>query len=321
MKSLKPLTLVVFILSNVYFLQALRQKWGGWNTKEYKKVMDTVAEGVQAGLKECKNQFKWNKWNCTVNLEVKSSRLLIFVRSSLIHANRETAFLHAISAAGVTYWLIRRCRQSELKGCHCLSSVCKNDDYQYGAEVGKHFIDKLELAGDARSTINKHNNEVGRKAVRATLKRRCYCHGVTGSCQTKTCSQRIGDMKEVGDYLKRKYRNAKLARYTNKRKLQFKTTKGFRLVRAKHSSLLYMVSSPDYCVKDLSKGSSGVLGRVCPTNKTNSAQCSDLCRSCGLSPRNVLQKQIVKCHCKFYWCCRVRCKTCQKRITRTVCMK
>ena len=159
------------------------------------------------------------------------------------------------------------------------------------------------------------------QAVRASLKRRCRCHGLTGSCQTKTCSQRIGDIKEIGDYLKRKYRNAKLARYSNKRKLQFNTAKGFRPVRVKHISLLYLVASPNYCAKNMTLGSSGVLDRVCPTNETSSDECKSLCKSCGLKPREIVQTKTVKCHCKFHWCCWVRCRQCTEKVNRTVCKK
>ena len=159
------------------------------------------------------------------------------------------------------------------------------------------------------------------QAVRASLKRRCRCHGMTGSCSTKTCSQRIGDFKEIGNYLKRKYRHAKLARYSNKRKLQFNTAKGFRPVRVKHNSLLYMVASPNYCVKNLALGSLGVLGRVCPKSETSSDQCESLCKSCGLQPREVVQYKTVKCHCKFHWCCKVRCQWCRIEDRRTVCKR
>ena len=159
------------------------------------------------------------------------------------------------------------------------------------------------------------------QAVRVSLRRRCRCHGTTGACQTKTCSQRIGDIKEIGDYLKKKFWHAKLARYTSKKKLQFSTTKGFRQVRVKHNFLLYMVASPDYCVKNLALGSSGLLGRVCPTNSTRSSKCSSLCGSCGLRPQEIVQQQTVKCHCKFKWCCSVLCRECQEDVKKIVCKK
>ena len=62
--------------------------------KELKKVKATIAEGVRDGLKECQNQFKWSKWNCTVN--VGSRRLPIFVRSSLPHGKSLTQLLFLV---------------------------------------------------------------------------------------------------------------------------------------------------------------------------------------------------------------------------------
>lgn len=127
-------------------------------------------------------------------------------------------------------------------------------------------------------------------------------------------------MEEIGDYLKKKYKYAKVARFFQG-KVQFKTKTGFRFVGARNYPLLYLVPSPDYCKKNMAVGSPGVLGRMCPQNQTLSSQCNDLCRSCNLWARPIDQQQTSQCLCKFYWCCHVRCKTCTDTVTRIACLK
>lgn len=93
-------------------------------------------------------------------------------------ATRETAFIHAISAAAITHEVTHQCRQGKIPGCLC-AEVKKQrkptDDWQwggcsdnvrYGEKETKRFIDRLESGKDARTAFNLHNNEVGRKVLR-----------------------------------------------------------------------------------------------------------------------------------------------------------
>ncbi len=40
------------------------------------------------------------------------------------------------------------------------------------------------------------------------MRRLCKCHGVSGSCATQTCWRQISDFREVGNHLKKMYRQA-----------------------------------------------------------------------------------------------------------------
>lgn len=121
----------------------------------------------------------------------------------LITANRETAFVHAISSAGVMYTLTRNCSLGDFDNCGCDDSrngqrgQCHVHTYTYGSKllhggrgqmfvsssagghgwlwggcsdnvgfgeaISKQFVDTLETGQDARAAMNLHNNEAGRK--------------------------------------------------------------------------------------------------------------------------------------------------------------
>ena len=89
-------------------------------------------------------------------------------------ACRETAFVYAITAAGVSYALTRACSDGSLKGCQCVSTNrhklttegweyegC-HDNVKFGYRIGKKFVDSRERGRDFRATVNLHNNEAGR---------------------------------------------------------------------------------------------------------------------------------------------------------------
>ena len=117
----------------------------------------------------------------------------IIVRLFMYHprsiaATRETAFLHAISAAAITHELTLQCRQNRIPGCKCGKTRRQpkgnigwqwggcSDDIKFGEKETRRFIDKLERGGDAaRTALNLHNNEVGRKVKLIS----CFdiCHG------------------------------------------------------------------------------------------------------------------------------------------------
>ena len=86
--------------------------------------------------------------------------------SFFIAATRETAFLHAISAAAITHdELYSRCGKTreQQKGNSDWQWGGCSDDIKFGEKETRRFIDKLEKGNDARTAFNLHNNHVGRK--------------------------------------------------------------------------------------------------------------------------------------------------------------
>ncbi|XP_032573693.1 protein Wnt-10a isoform X2 [Drosophila sechellia] len=85
----------------------------------------------------------------------------------------------------------------------------------FGVEYSKLFLDCREKAGDIQSKINLHNNHAGRIAVSNNMEFRCKCHGMSGSCQLKTCWKSAPDFHIVGKVLKHQFRKAILVDQSN----------------------------------------------------------------------------------------------------------
>ncbi|KAJ7392985.1 Protein Wnt-8b [Desmophyllum pertusum] len=303
--------------------------------KNYPLLWRIVREGGHRGMAECQQQFQNEIWNCSLANKNVFKQLPIFVKTTLPHATRETAFLHAISAAAITHELTLQCRQNRIPGCKCGKTRRQpkgnigwqwggcSDDIKFGEKETRRFIDKLERGGDAaRTAFNLHNNEVGRKVVRASLTKECKCHGVTGSCNLKTCWKQLAPFNVVGSELKQKYRAAVRVSFLNNKlhKRDNNRDRRDRLVTRKDKKLVYLDSSPDYCVRNATAGSPGMRGRTCLGDQVSTGECRSLCNSCNLRHRTVEQSKQVKCRCKFVWCCTVKCKLCNVKYSRTTCV-
>lgn len=101
-----------------------------------------------------------------------------FKTNLFVSGSRESAFVYAISSAGVVFAITRACSQGELKSCSCdpkkKGSAKDNrghfdwggcsDNIDYGVKFARAFVDAKERKGkDARALMNLHNNRAGRK--------------------------------------------------------------------------------------------------------------------------------------------------------------
>ena len=160
-----------------------------------------------------------------------------------------------------------------------------------------------------------------RQVVRANLKKECKCHGVTGSCNLKTCWKQLAPFHVIGSALKQKYRSAVPVSFLNNKLQQRDNNNRYRLVTRNDKKLVYLDSSPDYCVRNATAGSPGMLGRTCMSDVVPTKECKSLCKSCNLRPRTVEHYKLVKCRCKFVWCCTVKCELCKVKYSLTTCTK
>lgn len=228
---------------------------------------------------------------------------------------RESAFAYAISSAGVAYTVARACSQGRVLSCSCdpayhqkrslnakravghveepsISSVSTHrrgpnswkwggcsHNLKYGIEFSKQFLDAREKGADIQSQINRHNNQAGRRAVLRNMIFRCKCHGVSGTCQLKTCWKSAPKFHVIGNILKQQFKRAILVDQTNNNgplllhkknksyKKRQKTQSSRRTPRrisatggegdgrqgeTIQNSLLYYQKSPNFCDQDLS---------------------------------------------------------------------
>ncbi|KAK6329290.1 hypothetical protein J4Q44_G00012680 [Coregonus suidteri] len=248
--------------------------------------------------------------------------------SGMTEATRESAFVHAIASAGVAFAVTRSCAEGTSTMCGCDShhkgppgegwkwGGC-SEDAEFGVLVSREFADARENRPDARSAMNRHNNEAGRtvsfiQTILDHMHLRCKCHGLSGSCEVKTCWWAQPDFRMLGDYLKDKYDSASEMVVEKHRE-----SRGWvETLRAKYAffkhpterDMVYYEGSPNFCEPNQETGSFGTRDRACNVSSHGIEGCDLLC--CGRGHNTRTEKRKEKCHCIFHWCCYVSCQEC-----------
>ncbi|KAG9268065.1 proto-oncogene Wnt-3, partial [Astyanax mexicanus] len=223
---------------------------------------------------------------------------------SLSLATRESAFVHAIASAGVAFAVTRSCAEGTSTMCGCDShhkgppgegwkwGGC-SEDAEFGVLVSREFADARENRPDARSAMNRHNNEAGRMVSKAK-------HIDFYTCFL-TCWWAQPDFRLLGDYLKDKYDSASEMVVEKHRE-----SRGW--VETLRRDLVYYEGSPNFCEPNPETGSFGTRDRVCNVSSHGIEGCDLLC--CGRGHNTRTEKRKEKCHCIFHWCCYVSCQEC-----------
>ncbi|XP_077539005.1 protein Wnt-7b-like isoform X3 [Haemaphysalis longicornis] len=89
------------------------------------------------------------------------------------------------------------------------------------------------------------------------------------------------------------------------------------VVQPKPRDLVFLEDSPNYCVRDAERGSAGTAGRLCNVTSPGPDNCRFLC--CGRGYETRYRTRTNQCHCKFHWCCFVRCDTCAEKVRENTC--
>ncbi|GAU87526.1 hypothetical protein RvY_00356-2 [Ramazzottius varieornatus] len=208
--------------------------------KRYLDTMKYVTKASKDTRTACQTQFFHNRWNCS------SVELAPNFMNDLKYGTREQAYVAALSSASVVHAVAKGCASGTLTNCNCgpMPNEPPSGDYKWGGcgddvvfgmKVSRLFTDipysfkyfasqenqgKLKKkdklskllvwkkSRQSRAALNLHNQFAGRKMVEAALTRHCKCHGVSGSCQIRTCWKSLPTVKEISERLYRSYKRA-----------------------------------------------------------------------------------------------------------------
>ncbi|OQV22138.1 Protein Wnt-4 [Hypsibius exemplaris] len=279
-----------------------------------------IRDAAKLAIKECQYQFHNERWNCTT-----SNDRHVFGKT-MSKATKETAFITAISSAAVVYSVVSACSSGNVTGCGCVDirrqsqkpagdgwtwSGC-TDNIEYGMWFSRQFNDaqediKRKDARNVKDAMHLHNKETGRTVVQRQMGKDCRCHGVSGSCETKSCWRKMAPFRDTGNELKAKHDNAVwIARkYAKKLKRRGRMVKHRPIT---NNELVFLEKSPDYCRHNPAKGIAGTAGRLCNATSTGPEGCGTLCCKRGYITQVIWRRE--QCRCKFVWCCEVKCQIC-----------
>ncbi|XP_037958635.1 protein Wnt-4 [Teleopsis dalmanni] len=278
---------------------------------------DTIKEARRLANLHCEDQFRYDRWNCSIATRGK--------RNIFKKLYKETAFVHALTAAAMTHSIARACAEGRMTKCSCgprkQNRVDQdfqwggcNDNLKHGKRVARSFLDLRDGGGDEVTEILRHDSEVGIEAVSKLMKDKCKCHGVSGSCSMKTCWKKLSDFNATATLLRKKYNEA-IRKAPNTRTMRReaatsrvkKPKQRRKKQQSQYTTLYYLETSPTYC--------SVTKDRQClhPDN------CANLC--CGRGYTTRVFKQVEKCRCRFNngRCCQLICDYCQRYEDRYFC--
>ncbi|KAH9635041.1 hypothetical protein HF086_004395 [Spodoptera exigua] len=263
---------------------------------------------------------------------------------------RETAFIYAITSAGVTHAVARACAEGSIESCTCdyshidrvphrtRAAAASNvrvwkwggcsDNIGFGFRFSREFVDTGERGKTLREKMNLHNNEAGRAHVQTEMRQECKCHGMSGSCTVKTCWMRLPSFRSVGDSLKDRFDGASRVMMPNtdlESPAQRNDAAPHRVPRRDRYRFQLRPHNPDHKspgAKDLVylESSPG----FCEKNPrlgipgTHGRACNDTSigvdgcdlMCCGRGYRTETMYVVERCNCTFHWCCEVKCKLC-----------
>ncbi|KAH8317716.1 hypothetical protein KR074_007562 [Drosophila pseudoananassae] len=270
----------------------------------------TLSEARRLATTHCEEQFRYDRWNCSIETRGK--------RNIFKKLYKETAFVHALTAAAMTHSIARACAEGRMTKCSCGAKKHNreeqdfqwggcNDNLKHGKRVTRRFLDLRGGDGDEVSEILRHDSEVGIEAVSSLMMDKCKCHGVSGSCSMKTCWKKMADFNATATLLRQKYNQA-IRKAPNLRTMRQAPSSRMRKPKqrrkkpqqSQYTTLYYLETSPSYC--------SVTKDRQClhPDN------CGTLC--CGRGWTTQVFKEVEKCRCRFNngRCCQLICDYCQR---------
>ncbi|XP_023175127.2 protein Wnt-6 [Drosophila hydei] len=137
-------------------------------------LLKEIINGINLGFRECEFQFRNRRWNCTV---LRKSMRKILMRDS-----RETGFVNAITAAGVTYAVTKACTMGQLVECSCDKSHVRRNGGQpqmVNAATAEAALERQQQAAMLRQhqlPHRSHNNSNSNSMTDLSLDRQRSGH-------------------------------------------------------------------------------------------------------------------------------------------------
>ncbi|XP_048507906.1 protein Wnt-4-like [Athalia rosae] len=288
-----------------------------------KNFTDVLQEALILTVENCHEQFKYTRWNCTLNKRLFND------------VTRETSIVTSIFAASLTHAFARSCGENKLSKCDSgrtktneisrASYLYKNHSSAWtdkklklrgpsdNVKFGRQMARKILIGGNQRSSkkrgmmnnfkdiVSWHNIEIGLMTV-GKSKDDCQCQGFSSSCTIKICRRLLNDFKESAKNIRDRYPKALLIRDESDeaKYLKFRISKKHRRrlplnyhgEKINQLQLYYIKPSPNFC-KD-------THDRKC----FNEINCSTLCCGRGFKTNEIQTPS--KCNCGK----KNKCKTC-----------
>jgi len=312
----------------------LKKHYKQFSDPKRKQETDAIVIGYHIAFEECQARFKWNRWNCTLPRSLLDTKRPVSLTRSLPGANKETAYVYAMVAAGVTFSLMQSCARGENNRCPCVVEHTKNNKTQrtckenldYAFKRAKRVMRSMDVKNapsPERRLFNIKNFKAGIKTIQKGLPKVCRCHGISGACQQTSCWKSMPNIRKVSERLRVLYDNSVKVKYYSKREglkpaWAIKDRKSAKTISLKSEQIVYLESSPNYCHSNSRTGHRGTLRRYCDPD--NEVVCRNLCEGCGYRTvkRVVYERNCDKCRKQFSWCCTVSCGMCN--VTKAQCM-
>ncbi|XP_077998206.1 uncharacterized protein LOC144451277 [Glandiceps talaboti] len=283
-------------------------------------AMPSIVKAAKLTIKTCQEQFSDRRWNCSSLMPAPG------LKSELAKETREGAYVQALSAAAIAFSIAYECHLGSIASCGCdrISQQKKpfddamgvvdwgtcGDFIQFGMDFSSRFTDSKQ-----KNYMNEHNSRVGRLAFESSSQLYCRCHGFKG-CTFKTCWKTLPRMEDIALKLTDKYMEAFEVVVQHTENGTTLVPSDPNITEFTKNDLIYLQPSPDYCEPDPGAGLPGTVGRLC--NRTtigNHMQynwCDYMC--CGRGYRSEVRKIVEERHCRYLWCCDVKCEKYERAV-------
>ncbi|KAJ4936780.1 hypothetical protein JOQ06_001366 [Pogonophryne albipinna] len=303
-------------------------------------VAETLREAITMSAQECHYQFRFERWNCPLEGRHRANILK--------RGFKETAFLYAISSAGLTHAMAKACSAGRMERCTCDEAPdlenrkawqwggC-GDNIKYANKFVRDFLGKRSNK-DLRARVDMHNTNVGIKISKGNIT--CKCHGVSGSCTVRTCWRQLLPFHEIGANLKLLYENgSKVGSSTNEATGEGEIATGRRQQQQQQQQQQEQQEQQEQPQQQQQPpppplpGPNDQIPRTmtllhiedspsfCRPSKYSSGTAARTCYKdnncdaicCGRG-HNTQSREVTRpCQCQVRWCCYVECKQCTQR--------